>query len=563
MRQWADGRCRHFRAAEAQALWQDAGMEDNKVRPRLEDVYKLSGIPTYTFVAPEEYGRLKVALRTAGRGVVIEGPSGIGKTTAVTRALADIDVDDEPLMLSARRSGDRELIAELPDMKASGLVVIDDFHRLDDDTRQSVADYLKLLADEEDTTTKIVVVGINRAGESLINFARDLTVRLDVIKFESNSQERVEKLVREGAQALNVSMPVVPIAKRAAGSFHLAQLLCHSMCVASDILEYSETTAGVSKNLDVVVEQVIDDLAMSFMERAMKFAAGPNFSREGRAPYLQMLRWLAESPTWTVSIDRELLKHEDVRTSVTAVLSGGHLEKFLNSHEDLADLIHYDPRTHVLAVEDPKFYFFIRNLPWAKFAERVGYLNTGYTSKYDFALSFAGSDRAYAKAIYDELVSREFAVFYDHNEQARILATDVEEYLAPIYRSEASFVLCILGSDYPNRVWTRFESAQFRCRFGVESVIPVWFKDQGPSAFDETQKIGGFFLDRSEPLSPQVEYLGTLLQSKLTDYRTMPKTKIGADEFVCRQCRLVHNQSQLQPGRVALCIECAEKFKVG
>jgi hypothetical protein len=47
---------------------------------RLEDVYKLSGIPTHTFVKPVEYSKLLVSLRTPGRGLVVEGPSGIGKT---------------------------------------------------------------------------------------------------------------------------------------------------------------------------------------------------------------------------------------------------------------------------------------------------------------------------------------------------------------------------------------------------------------------------------------------------------------------------------------------------
>ena len=50
------------------------------MRRTLEDVFKLSGVPEVTFVEPVEFSRLVVALRTKGRGVVIEGPSGIGKT---------------------------------------------------------------------------------------------------------------------------------------------------------------------------------------------------------------------------------------------------------------------------------------------------------------------------------------------------------------------------------------------------------------------------------------------------------------------------------------------------
>ena len=54
--------------------------------PRLEEVFKLSGIPTYTLFVLSSSEKLLIALRTPGRGVVIEGPSGIGKTTAVTKS---------------------------------------------------------------------------------------------------------------------------------------------------------------------------------------------------------------------------------------------------------------------------------------------------------------------------------------------------------------------------------------------------------------------------------------------------------------------------------------------
>jgi hypothetical protein len=72
-----------------------------------------------------------------------------------------------------------------------------------------------------------------------------------------------------------------------------------------------------------------------------------------------------------------------------------------------------------------------------------------------------------------ELAAREISVFYDKNEQHRILANDVEEYLAPIYRSESRFVVVLLSRDYPRKIWTKFESEQFKQRFGDHSVIPI------------------------------------------------------------------------------------------
>ena len=57
---------------------------------RFDEVFLKSGTPNYTFVEYADFKRLKFAIAKPGRGVVIEGPSGIGKTTAVKKAIEDI-----------------------------------------------------------------------------------------------------------------------------------------------------------------------------------------------------------------------------------------------------------------------------------------------------------------------------------------------------------------------------------------------------------------------------------------------------------------------------------------
>lgn len=195
--------------------------------PKLEEVFKQSGIPTYTFVKPVEYDKLIVSLRTPGRGVVIEGPSGIGKTTSVSKAIDELGLSRDALKLSARKGTDREIISHLPEMNDIGLVIIDDFHRLDDVSKNTIADFMKTLADEESTGSKIIIVGINKAGDSLVRFALDLNNRVDTIKFETNTKDRVLQLIQKGEDALNIKINNrEDFAVDAQGSFHIAQILC-------------------------------------------------------------------------------------------------------------------------------------------------------------------------------------------------------------------------------------------------------------------------------------------------------------------------------------------------
>jgi hypothetical protein len=493
----------------------------------LQDVFKLSGVPEITFVRPDEYDALVVNLRTPGRGLVIEGPSGIGKTTAIARALDEIGIATDVLRLSARRKEDVQMIAALPELGELGIVVVDDFHRLDDGVRAELADFLKTLADEESRHTKVVIVGINRVGQTLISFARDLNNRVDILKFEANPAHKIEQLIRLGEGALNADLATASeIVSASGGSFYIAQMLCHETCVAAGLLETRSSRDAVEVSFETVRQRVMDRLRTAFLPIATTFAHGTKLRREGRAPYLNILRWLAEANEWSIALDREMARHPELRGSVGQVVDKGFLVGLIEGDEDLGSVIHFEPKTSVLSVEDPQFVFFLRNLAWNEFARHVGYVGLEFERPYDFALSFAGSDREYASKLADLLRDAEVEVFYDRFEQHRILAEDVEEYLGPIYRSEAAYVIALLETDYPKRIWTKFESDQFRERFKDGSVIPVWFTTAPPGLFDEAVRVGGVTFDPNGDVDAQLRSIADLLVKRLQEDRTAQAVRV-------------------------------------
>lgn len=134
---------------------------------------------------------------------------------------------------------------------------------------------------------------------------------------------------------------------------------------------------------------------------------------------------------------------------------------------------------------------------------------------YDIALSFAGEERDVASLLFEKLSKEEISVFYDKNEQHRILAEDVEEYLGPIYRSEARFILVLLSKNYPRKIWTKYESDQFKDRFNGE-IIPVWFSDVLPGMFDKTSSVGGVIIDVSKKVEMQVSGIVEDIVKKLS-----------------------------------------------
>lgn len=487
---------------------------------QLQEVFVLSGVPEHTFVQPVEYPRLLVALRTAGRSIVVEGPSGIGKTTAVMKAISEAGLDEKIILLSGRKSDDVAFIKDLPNQLPLGTVLIDDFHRLSDDAKRSIADLMKTLADESAAHSKLVVLGITNAGQSLLAFGKDLANRIEVIPFEANPQFKIEQLLRQGEAALNVDINIVDeISKAAQGSFYIAQMLAYHTCLRSNIFEEQAERSTTAESYEAVKNHVMEALSRTFHDTAMAFARGSKLRREGRAPYLHLLYWVSLSDSWSINVHREADRHPQQRGSVSQVATKGFLQELVAESNDIQSVVHYDSTNATLVVQDPQFVFYIRNLSWSRFAQEVGYISIEFPSQYDFALSFAGSDRDIAEAIFNELSERELEVFYDKNEQHRILAEDVEEYLGPIYASDAALVICILGPDYPKRIWTKFESDQFKSRFSSGEVIPIVLNTAPFGVFDDAAKVGHYGWNRGRDFGEQVQELAELLVGKCREIR--------------------------------------------
>jgi hypothetical protein len=489
--------------------------------PNLEEVFKLSGVPTYTFVQPAIYNEMKVSIRTPGRCCVVEGPSGIGKTTSITKILDELGVQTKALTLSGRRPADIEMINELPDLGDLGVVIVDDFHRLPDETKKRIADFMKVLADQGSDKSKLVLIGINKAGDHLVTFGHDLGLRLDVFKMEANPSGKISELIHNGEAALNVEIADRDtLIERSMGSFQIAQLLCHDLCVKESVTETLQNKRSLGTPIEVVIDSVMIKLRAIFYTPTTTFARGSKLRPEGRAPYLFILKWLADGEDWFLDLREALKQHVEHRGSVGQVLEKGFLATLLKDKADvLDDFFHFENETGVLSVEDPRLVFYLKNLTWKAFARQVGYKTDEFAGNYDLALSFAGEIRTVAGRLYDLLAERQISVFYDNNEQHRILAEHVEEYLAPIYRNEAAYVVPLLSKEYPKKIWTKFESDNFKHRFGENAVIPIRFTDVQEGFFSNSSNYGGLSFDPTKDHESQLQEIATTLAKRLADDR--------------------------------------------
>jgi hypothetical protein len=156
---------------------------------KLEDVYKTVGLPQYTYVKPAYYGEVRADVSQSGKHLLIEGPSGIGKTCVVFKVFEDLSWSKTSHFhyVSCRDNNADAVIDEFFSMAADGgmpnppVLVIDDFHLLPTARRAAIGSMLKRLSDrafEHATPPKVILIGIPTTGVSLLSEALDLGPRL-------------------------------------------------------------------------------------------------------------------------------------------------------------------------------------------------------------------------------------------------------------------------------------------------------------------------------------------------------------------------------------------------
>ena len=346
---------------------------------RLPKVFVRSGFPELTFVEREDFIFLKLALEQAGRGIVIEGPSGVGKTTAVEKAVTDLNETKlAPYiviqrMLSARSPSDRAALQTIREWH-DGTVIIDDFHRLDLVLRNEIVDYLKELADTGSRTKKVVIVGIPRTGQSLVDTYFDIATRLDVFTFGQVKDELILQMIEKGEKALNIRFDrKAEIASAAHGSLNLAQFICYYLCAMAGVAETQDQVRVVSCDIEAARMRVMEVLARKFEEPIMHFIAmgGPR-----DLVNLQLLEVLATTEDGFLSLSQLQENRVDLTDGIKRFMDELWMEKLYVKCPSCTNLFYFDPLRRALVIDDPQLTFYLKQVRFSTLAKKMGKAST-------------------------------------------------------------------------------------------------------------------------------------------------------------------------------------------
>lgn len=429
----------------------------------LGDVFTVAGVPTVTFVEPDDFAEFRMSLRQPGLGIVLEGPSGIGKTTMLRNAVArDRERLGEVTVLSARNPADLPAITALPE-EHTGLVAVDDFQRLPADLQNKLADYLKLLADNGSSGRRLVLLGIPGTARHLVSVGTDVATRIRVFRLGAAVEGLIVRMIEQGEHALNIAFDrKAEISRASAGSLLTAQMLCWQIAVTAGVEQTEPGRKAVRTDLAHARAKVTERLKVKYHDVVVDFVTR---DRPDEAVCVDLLLELARTPDGVLKLDGQ-------RAELFEGLRGDHL--------------FHDPRGRRLVADDPQFRFYLGQLRRDDLVELAG--KRLPVPRDQVFVCYSHQDAHWLTRLQVHLKPLPLDVWSDR----RIELGDQwhREITAALARAKAALVLVSadsLASDYINseelpRLLAAAEEGG--CR-----IIPVLV---GPSLFHETPALSRF-----------------------------------------------------------------------
>jgi hypothetical protein len=463
---------------------------------KLADVFKTVGLPPYTYVKPPYYGEVRADISQPGRHLLIEGPSGIGKTCVTFKVFEELGWknDSRYSYISCRDVDGHKRIEAFFEAAAKGqipkpaLIVVDDFHLLTASRRAEIGSLLKRMSDrafEHSDPPKAILIGIPTTGVSLLSDAYDLGPRLATYVISRASDAEIDRLISEGESALNVLFEDRDVLlSESAGNFWLAQYVCNKVCATHEVFETQKDAKILTFDLLSIRQRLMTELTQRYLPIAKTFAKGKKWRPGGNKPYLEVLLALCKLPESVVTFDKVLNVVPERRRPGIKAVRARIAEVIHDSAKgtDLRKQVAFEPDAG-FSIEDPLFRYFLTNLEPKRLYQELGIedatVEKGRMYSYDLGFSFSGECRRIVEAMNAEMKAEDVITFYDYDQQAFLLALDLEKTLARVYSESCRYYLVFLDKHYREKVWTKYEKDIMTHSGRKQHLIPVILDEAG------------------------------------------------------------------------------------
>lgn len=446
----------------------------------VSDVYNESDLPILTFVEPNEYADMLGSLVTEGKHVTLSGPSGSGKTTLARKALEETGLLPGGVQwISGRDHNSADSVKELfekmlmkngqeeellDELKSGGMVVIDDFHHLQEKLRIEIGYKLKRW---NELGARFFIIGIASSNKNMLDVDSELGIRNDVYEIKRQSDDFIAKIVELGEQHLNIRFTEETkrdYIKSAAGIPSAIQVICRIACIRSKILKThpGNTPLIINLGMAAVKDGVLRTYKGKYHNRLIGLCKGKQQARSVHNTYFDIIKIISvigKPEIQFQEIQQRLLAGiEDPKERAKKTTSFHNCLKYLPGvieQRGLDDAIYLNKDAESITIEDPSFGLYLSLTNLDEIGQSIRLRRSGYP--WDVAVSFAGEDRDVVEKFKSIMNDAGYTVFYDFDVQHQLWGIDLREKLADVYANDAQYMLIFLSEHYPEKDWTNFE----------------------------------------------------------------------------------------------------------
>lgn len=445
----------------------------------LSNVFVTEGVPYLTYVKPPNYNEILLDIKKVGKPVIIEGQAGTGKTSTILKIIDELKDKINIQYFSARKRDDLLEILKLSNEPRKGNFVIDDFHRLPNIIKRNLSNMAKVSADEGEDSNypKLVIIGINQTGTELLTLSPDIAKRCGIHKIKPGSEKDILEIIEKGEFLLNAKFlrPKI-IYTESKGDYWLAQILCQTFCLKSNIVERQKETQLITAKINEVRKSIIDRLENSFGPTVKEFCRGKRF-RPSNNSYFKFLESISKSEEYPVDLNEILGTVENSHKNAINSIKDHRLEIHIKDKPLLAANFYYSKETKLFNIEDPALQYFIKHIDWKRLYKECGFTKSNNNYVFDVAISFAGENRKLAEEITSYLRILDYEVFYDELYEANYIGSSWTKEFERIFTTDSKYVICLLDEFHKTKIWPTFERECFVEKVPLNQLIPIFLDE--------------------------------------------------------------------------------------
>lgn len=343
----------------------------------IEKIFPQSGRPEYTYVQPAQGDRLVGQLRQLQRVLVVEGASGIGKTTAIWNALRVVGVENpDAQWFRGTDESDLTKLDKLLQSEPKGHIVIDDFHYLPASRVLPLARAMQAAATRPGgAVLKFTVIGVAHVGRQLLSALPNLQTRLEKIDLTRQPLTQLAQALELGEKKANIRFQQnSAILEECEGSFYILQDLCQRLAKASGLERTHIGPAPRSITLgpaDVRAELLsqLDGLFAPPLPQLVRIDQSlPAGTPRGAG---LVLLWELHKAQQDYALPIDTARDRYPMLSAAFAVGLQHLQTTIAQDVVLAEILYCDGGK-TLNIKDPRLMFYLRFLNWSDFIYATG-----------------------------------------------------------------------------------------------------------------------------------------------------------------------------------------------